>query len=154
MGRVEPAYRNKLSLAAQYFVAADILQRGWDCSVAAEGLRYDLIADVGGLRRIQVKMSMFARLCSPRAKTISYPFGAPASGGLRTYLNDIDMFAFVAMDLRKIIYARPKNIDCHALLIPLTRFQNEPPEHSWAESIEEWSAPTRASNIVTAIGVA
>lgn len=99
------AERN-LARAAEFLVAYDISRRGWDCYSVGESLRYDLIADIGGLRRVQVKMNRRARTMAVHGQQAGYLFGK-GSGDLRAYVGDVDLFAFVAMDRKLILYAAP-----------------------------------------------
>jgi hypothetical protein len=78
-------------MAEKYLVAYDINRRGFECAVGRKGDRFDIWADIGGkIRRIQVKSSE-----SPRAES-------------KKQSNcDADLFAFVDLDKKQIVYALP-----------------------------------------------
>lgn len=130
--------------AAEHIVAADILQRNWDCSVAAARLRYDLIADVGGLRRIQVKTCLFPTLQG--GVRLYYKFGCGAAtsasrrsdGRLNNYQNDVDLLALLAFDIKKIIYVLPSKVETQKLYLHATDFTDERANISWAEALRDW----------------
>lgn len=132
------------AVAAEHLVAADILYRNWDCSFASAGLRYDLIADVGGLRRVQVKMCGRPKL--EGGTRLYYIFGAGTATSLssrsdkrlRNYAGHIDLFAFVASDIRKILYVLPRTIDTQKLMVPASDFSEDRIEISWRTALQEW----------------
>ena len=110
-----------LGAAAAHIVCADILLAGFGASLAAEGRRYDVIADVDGrLIRIQVKATakMQPRPSRPRTSPV-YIFGTirnrrPLSDGtqrIRRYSADeIDALACVALDRREVAYFAVRGI--------------------------------------------
>lgn len=124
-------------LAAQHLVAFDILTRGFFCSVAAEGLRYDLIADVGGLRRIQVKMTSGLQMSGGYLR---YRFwGGKMNQKLRDYRGDIDLFAFVAMDIKRILYVLPESVDVVAAAFKASYFEADRCELAWQAIVRGWA---------------
>lgn len=131
------------SLASEHLVATDILRRNWDCSFAAPALRYDLIADVGGLRRIQVKMCMRPKVYAG-GSCLHYKFGAAPSvhrsgdTRLNKYGDSIELFAFVAFDRSLIIYMFPEKIETHVILLKAADFTAEKSDLSWLEALREW----------------
>lgn len=138
-----------IARAAEHFVAGDILQRNWACTMAAEGLRYDLIAEILIPRRIQVKMCQRPMFKNPGGKHLYYKYGQ-STGGLRPsgktreggrlkdYVGAIDLFAFVAFDKRRVIYVLPENIPTYTLKIRASEFTDERSELSWSEALREW----------------
>lgn len=140
---------HNLARAAEHFVAANILERNWSCSIAAEGLRYDLIAEVGLPRRVQVKMALRPRFRNSERGNIYYHFGQ-GFGGLRhngkrrigdnlsAYKGAIDLFAFVAMDRRSILYVSPTSIPTKTVKIEASEFSKERENFSWAEALRAW----------------
>lgn len=131
------------SLASEHLVAADILRRNWDCSFAAPALRYDLIADVGGLRRIQVKMCSRPKVYVG-GTCLHYRFGAAPSvhrsgdTRLNKYGDSIDLFAFVAFDRSLIIYMLPEKIETQAILLKAADFTAEKSDLFWLDILREW----------------
>jgi hypothetical protein len=123
--------------AAEFLVAYDISRRGWDCYPVGEGLRYDLIADIGGLRRVQVKMNRRARCmkAEPQAQhRPGYLFGK-GEGDLRDYSKDVDLFAFVAMDRRLILYISSFTITRAHLWVTGSFMTVERCDLSWTQAI-------------------
>lgn len=143
-GAIDYGLIQKRALAAEHLVAADILQRNWDCSFAAAALRYDLIADVGGLRRVQVKMAL--RPCLQGGVILYYKFGCGAAtsisrrseGRLNHYKGEIDLFALVAFDIKRIIYVHPDLVDTQKIFVRESEFTAERSDLSWRESLRGW----------------
>lgn len=140
---------HNLARAAEHLVAFDILQRNWACSIAAEGLRYDLIAEVGSPRRIQVKMSLRPNFRNPGVSKPYHKFGQTHGGRrpngkrrpghrLSDYQNDIDLFAFVAFDKKCVLYALPHAIQTNSLKIAAADFTQERSSLSWSEALRFW----------------
>lgn len=135
---VSPDYRieRNLARASEYLVAFDISRRGFDCFTVGEGLRYDLIADIGGVRRIQVKMNRRATYRAPGSISQSYTFGS--SHDLKSYLNDVDLFAFVAMDRQTVIYSAPASMKRANFHIPASIMTPEACDISWVDATRGW----------------
>ena len=79
---------------------------------SAGHLPYDLLVDVrnGSFLRIQVKGSKSPRLLAGRV-TQSYVFNTTAGGARSNYhVGDVDWFAFVALDLEKILYVPAETV--------------------------------------------
>lgn len=93
--------------AGEYLVAADILKRGFDCFNAAQGMPYDLVADVGGaILRIQVKTTRKPEIL-PGKNRRAYRFWVSrcGKGGLKQRdAGSVDIFALVALDTGQIGY--------------------------------------------------
>lgn len=127
------AYR---ALAAQHLVASDILCRGYGVSIAAEKLRYDLIADIGGLKRVQVKMTNGMQMASGYLR---YRFwGGNHNSKLRDYIGDVDLLAFVAMDIRRIKYALPESVDLVQAAFKPAEFDMDRCELAWQQVLRSW----------------
>ena len=98
----------------EHLVAFDLNTAGIHCSLASGGLPYDLIADIDGiLKRVQIKATTG---CLPTKGSITkrYSFGSK-NFPLSRYKGKIDIFAFVAIDLKVVLY-RPATIEknfCH-----------------------------------------
>lgn len=117
-----------LGHAGEYLVAADLALAGYDVSIAAPGLRYDLVVDarrgpIRGLLRVQVKSTRGLRTESrgpgspPR---VGYLFGDThcGLGGLRSYAADADILAFAALDLRLVVYVATDRVAKRMALRP------------------------------------
>lgn len=134
---VDPTVLAYKALAAQHLVASDILCRGYAVSTAAEKLRYDLIADIGGLKRVQVKMTTGLQMAGGYLR---YRFwGGNYNSKLRDYMGDIDLFAFVAMDIRRIKYALPANIDLVTAAFKPADFDLDRCELGWQQAVRSWA---------------
>lgn len=127
---------------AEFLVAADICLRGYSCMMAGPGLRYDIVADIGGLRRIQVKMTRAARVKTKNNKYSyqRYWFDQARNGGLLDYKGDIDLFAFVALDIRSILYVPITDLSVGHVSFVRSDFALERIEMSWRTIITRWSA--------------
>jgi hypothetical protein len=127
-----------LARAAEFLVAYDISRRGWDCFTVGESLRYDLIADVCGLRRIQVKMNRRAVYRTSGSISLSYTFGKNDNKPLSQYVESADLLALVAMDREIILYVLPAQVKVAALHLSASKFTPELSDLSWAEVIRVW----------------
>lgn len=135
-----PDYRaeRNLARAAEFYVAFDISRRGWDTFTVGESLRYDLIADVRGLRRIQVKMNRRAILRGPASTSLSYTFGKHDNKPLNEYAGDVDLLALVAMDRSVVLYVLPESVRRKALHVSAAAMTPEASDLSWAEVLRAW----------------
>lgn len=93
--------RNRLSKTGEFLAAAELTALGFDVSLAAEKLAYDLLADRDGtILKVQVKTASYdaaqdrylfcTTRCSHKGSGKSRPYG----------VSDVDVFAFVAVDRR------------------------------------------------------
>ena len=127
--------------AAEYLVAADLCLAGYDCCLSAEGTRYDLIAEFSSrLIKIQVKSTRGVRSDKDgglKTKT-GYIFkpktGVP--GGFKSYRDSIDIMAFVALDLRLIIYQAAFRVP-YSLILPAVHFTPERSAMSLESAIQD-----------------
>lgn len=101
--------------AGEFLVACELILLGVDVSIAAEGRPYDLIADIAGkLIRIQIKTAGAPRTNS-NWKALHYRFslahGSHKAETLsRAYSSgDADVFALVAMDIRRVVFITVKS---------------------------------------------
>lgn len=99
--------------AGEYLVCADLIMQGYIAYLSEQGLRYDIVADINGrLIRIQVKTTIKYKAIPQRKEYIpSYLFNVRrcGKGGRKKYKkNEVDLFAFVALD-RKLIGYVPFN---------------------------------------------
>lgn len=108
---------------AEFLVAADLSLAGYLCSLAAEGLPYDLVADDGcRLYTVQVKSSSVLRSGYSANAMDRYEFGILRRGGHTKEAEErqkgryqlVDVFALVALDRRMVLYRSanhvPRNI--------------------------------------------
>lgn len=109
--------------AGEYIVAADLELAGCACSFAREGLPYGLIvqAEDGRLLRLQVKSTgRVSQQRMPRGRTSRYyKFKTKMKSN---HYCDIDVFAFVALDIRRVIYMAASSVPSWTTLIPEERF--------------------------------
>jgi len=107
--------------AGQYLVLADLLLKNIQAYDTAEGASYDVVADDNGkLIRIQVKTTQKIRVIRDNANPI-YFFHIKRSGktGAKFYnQNDFDVFALVALDIKKVFYLKfDKNVKSNSICI-------------------------------------
>ena len=93
----------------EYLAAAELEIAGYACSFASEGLPYDLIVDTdAGVRKVQVKAT---RRPLTHGTTTAYSFSGGSDGGhFAKYKGAIDVFAFVALDLRRVMFMREEDV--------------------------------------------
>jgi hypothetical protein len=123
--------KHRSGMAAQHLAAFDILMKGHFCSVSAEQLPYDLIADINGLRRIQVKCRNFALYRGPTSLEAMYDFHGLAPEGN-------DLFAFVAMPERMVMYRLASTVHASSVTIPQREMTEEAALRSWKMAIKGW----------------
>jgi hypothetical protein len=128
-----PAENSRIGCAAQHLVAMDILLRGYRCSISAESLPYDLIADIGMLRRVQVKARSFARYRGQRSKAAAYEFC-----DLSQYRKSADLLALVSMPERCIIYQRADALTSGFISIPVHEMTADRSDASWIAATRYW----------------
>ena len=107
--------------AGEHLVCADLFLSGHPASIAAEGLPYDIMADIGGsIKKIQVKSTQQPlKIQRGKAETIQvYRFSCcrrrPNSSKF-VYTNEIDLIAFVALDTRIVAYCLPNQLTSVAM---------------------------------------
>lgn len=101
--------RPNIGLVGEHLTAADIIERGYACSFASAGLPYDLIAEFNGLlHRVQVKSRLRPLRDGPYRFRGKHAYAAEGwkQLGLDAYVGKCDLFAFVALDRRLILYTR------------------------------------------------
>lgn len=106
----------ELGTAGEHIVCADLLVAGYRASMAAAGLPYDVIADVGGrLIKIAVKATQKAKPRPAReGSKLRYHFNMTrgtrlSTGKTERYLyaeNDCDIFALVTLDNKNVAYLK------------------------------------------------
>lgn len=118
----EEDMRAALYLGAEYLVAADLCFAGYRCFLSAAGMSFDLGVEVGGkICRVQVKSTSCAKVRTQGTKR-SYVFEPRGAGkirtGLRAYIGLADIFAFVALDIRRVMYAKVGGVPHRVLIAP------------------------------------
>lgn len=113
LGRVDAVVTDLAAGAAgEHLVCADLLLQGYRAFLADQNCPYDVAVDVGGkLIRIQVKATRGARAIPQRVGHFpGYMWNVRRAGkaGRRVYgVDDFDLLALVALDLRRIAYIGP-----------------------------------------------
>ncbi|OYQ50514.1 group I intron-associated PD-(D/E)XK endonuclease [Flavobacterium aurantiibacter] len=95
--------------AGEYLVCADLILKGLIAFPSEQGLPYDVLVDTGKkLLKVQVKTTEGVRTVQQRAKeTKCYIFNIKRHGKQNTKrygMTEIDVFALVCLDTRKIGY--------------------------------------------------
>jgi hypothetical protein len=95
--------------AGEYLVCADLILKGFVAFPSEQGLPYDVLLDTGSrLFRVQVKTTTGPRVVPQRAgNSTAYIFNvkrAGKRGKQRHENNDLDVFALVCLDTRKVGY--------------------------------------------------
>lgn len=135
-------HRRRLARSAEHLVCCDVLERGFDALIAAEGLPYDVVADIGGLRRIQVKSTLLRnRPVAVNGKEYDYEvYRFKSKVDLREkYVGSVDLMAFVALDPKLILYMRPEQLDGGEVRINPIRMGRDFCDLSWTDAIRGWS---------------
>lgn len=108
----------QIGKAGEYIVCADIIMKGLIAFPSEQGLPYDVIIDTGKkLLRCQVKTTEKPRKIPQRNKeTFAYIFNVKRHGNpnnLRQYnQNEVDVFALVELENRRVVYVRNKEMPC------------------------------------------
>ena len=98
-----------LGKAAEHLVCADLLMRGYSAFLSDQGLPYDVIINLADrLVRVQVKATSKPKNPMPTTRVSDGYFfhvRRAGRGGERVYGSDeFDLFALVALDIRRIAY--------------------------------------------------
>jgi hypothetical protein len=99
----------QIGKAGEYLVCADLVMKGFIAFPSEQGLPYDVLMDNGKrLFRIQVKTTTAPRIIPQRAKeSQAYIFSVKRCGKNNSQRYDdgeVDMFALVCLDTRKVGY--------------------------------------------------
>jgi hypothetical protein len=94
----------QIGKAGEYFVCYDLLKNGYNAYLTDAGLNYDILLDYNSkLFRIQVKTTTH-EISTSKSKNI-YRFGLRnGKKGNKSYKTEIDIIAFVALDIQEIAY--------------------------------------------------
>lgn len=112
--------------AGEYLVCADLILAGHTAFPSEQGLSFDVVGVINNkLIRIQVKTTRTTKAMPQRKKyTPSYIFhiGRMGKHGKKSYsVNDVDLFALVALDRRIISYI-PANIVKRTMIFRIKEF--------------------------------
>jgi hypothetical protein len=114
----------RVAKAGEYLTAFELTARGFDVSIAAEGLSYDLLAQIANrLLRVQVKTA--ARPVWDQRYVFQTQLGShKGPHRSRVYAgDDIDLFALVALDLKRVAFISRKDVEGRSVLkIDFRRF--------------------------------
>jgi len=109
----------QIGKAGEHLVCADLILQGYNAFLADQGLPYDVLIDIRGkIKRIAVKSTQKIKsfgINDPKRKGKAvniYRFGTRRGklGKVRAREKDVDYFAFVALDIKKIAYVPIKNM--------------------------------------------
>jgi hypothetical protein len=135
---IDYKFARNIARSAEHLVAFDILQRGLDVFVAAEGLPYDLVADIGGLRRIQVKSSQAIERPQGNYNYEVYIFKTRKADGIQRYRDTTDLMAFVAVDRKLIFYLKPRRLMGGQFRLKAVRMTEFYCRLSWQSATSDW----------------
>jgi len=100
-------------LVGEHLVCADLILSGYRAFRTEQTCPYDVAVDHGGrIVRVQVKAARTIRSCPPEAKkkwNPAYVWSTRRAGkrGRREYpLNEFDVLALVAVDIRRVAYIK------------------------------------------------
>jgi hypothetical protein len=114
--------------AGEYLVCADLILMGHVAFPSEQGLPFDVVAEVNGrLLRIQVKTTREPRTVPQRKEHIpGYLFHARrmGKGGRKRYTDEVDIFAFVALDAREIGYVAADDV-AQSMIFRVTAFKGQ-----------------------------
>jgi hypothetical protein len=100
--------------AGEYLVCCDLSSKGFAVFMNEQQIGYDLIADTGKkLLRIQVKTSIKPgnSQVSKGHRAYIYNPRCYGQGNRKSYaVSDIDIFAFVALDIMKVAYIKSEDV--------------------------------------------
>lgn len=102
------SYSNELQIgkAAEHLVCADLILQGYCAFLTDQDIPYDIIIENNNkLYKMQVKSCSIPKSYMKNRSAEVYTFGLKTGkhGNIRI-INDIDYFAFVAMDIKTIAY--------------------------------------------------
>ena len=101
----------QIGKAGEHFVCADLILQGYNAFLADQGLPFDIVVeDKGKIKTVQVKATM--ELKTFDKATNIYRFGTRKGklGKSRATENDVDYYAFIALDIKKIAYIPMKDM--------------------------------------------
>jgi len=111
----------QIGKAGEYLVCVDLIVKGFISFPSEQGLPYDVLLDNGDkLLKIQVKTTLHPREIPQRnKKSVAYIYNVKrkGKGGRAVYHeNEVDIFALVALDSRKVGYVFAKDLPTTLIL--------------------------------------
>jgi hypothetical protein len=157
----------QIGKAAEHLVCADLILQGHSAFLADQGLSYDVVLDTGiKLWRVQVKGCMAPSIVKVYGnsegeyrygRNNTYRFGTRRSKG-NTRATDADLadiYAFVALDIKKIAYLPTSMITTGTVVVGCVEFRSRLFEYpgrtysngtvrkgSWGRYIEDYEKVT------------
>jgi PD-(D/E)XK endonuclease len=116
----------RVAKAGEFLAAFELTARGFDVSIAAEGLPYDLVAQIADrLLRVQVKTAM-QPVWDERYVFHTQLGSHKGPKRSRAYHGeDVDLFALVALNLKRIAFITREDVEGRSVLkIDFRRFRN------------------------------
>ena len=95
----------QIGKAGEHLVCCDLIQQDFNAFLADQGLPFDVLVEIDGeLKKVQVKTTQ--KLVTYEKAPNVYRFGTRRAKNARERVRckDVDFFAFVALDIRKIAY--------------------------------------------------
>ena len=103
----------QIGKAGEHLVCTDLILQGYNAFLADQGLPYDVLIDIDGkIKRIAVKSTQWIKSYKEKSVVDIYRFGTRTGnkGKSRVKEADVDYYAFVALDIKKIAYIPIKNM--------------------------------------------
>lgn len=115
-----------LGRAGEHLAMFDLLTHGIKCFLTAQGINYDIVAEINGkIVKIQVKSTEKPTLLS-KYKTPVYKFSVRRSGSDRIYgLDEFDVFALVCLDTKTVCYVSHDKVINREIILRDKRFNYE-----------------------------
>lgn len=113
----------QIGKAGEYLVCADLIMKGYIAFPSEQGLPYDVVLALGNkLVKVQVKTTRKPQAVPQRVKrTEKYCFHIRrcGKGGRQCYnVNDVDIFAIVALDTKAIGYIKASEVKQTMFFLP------------------------------------
>ena len=125
----------QIGKAAEHIACADLIMQGHNAFLSDAGLPYDMIVDIGDkLYRVQVKGTRQPLVRTDRpSNEVSYRFGTRRGRAYgRIDADAVDVFAFVALDIRKVAYVRTDEmLSPDGRVVGIMEFADEASHRRW-----------------------
>lgn len=111
--RYKNPLERQIGKIGEHLVCADILMQGYTAFLTDQMMPYDIVVDYNGkLIKIQVKTTQEFKVYNHSKNVYRYQIRRGKTGKERVRIDDVDIFAFVALDNLKIGYMPIK--DCQS----------------------------------------
>jgi hypothetical protein len=127
----------QIGKAAEHLACADVMIQGFNAFLSDQGLPYDMLVDIDGtLLRVQVKGTL-GPYTLPRGDgrgRDAYRFGLRRGIGSKGRISprSIDVFAFVALDTRRVAYVRTSELlDARGDVVGLVEIVDDAATKRW-----------------------